>query len=427
MFFKAKIVFHWLLIKSRKGFRSRKELKFFQQKKLKEFAQKVLMQSPFYQPFCTSSTIEWSQFPLMSKQTFMENFDSINTCGLTLKEAMPFALAAEKTRAFNHEINGITVGLSTGTSGNRGLFIVSENERALWVALVMARVIQPRLFKKQKIAFFLRANSNLYASVSSSLFEFKYFDIFQPIEDLLQELNSFQPHIVAAQPSILMDIAMAQREKSIQVQPTQIISFAEVLHQPDKAFIQHHLKANITEVYQCTEGFLGATCAHGTMHLHEDFIHFDKDWIDEDKFYPIITDFSRTSQPIVRYKLNDILQVKKEECLCGSMLLGLEKIMGRDDDVLVIHGKRIYPDLLVRRIAIKCNEFQNYRIVQVQPELLEVHIACDKKNYDEMRQSFQEAILTLLNEQGINGIQLEFKHQVVRVSGNKLRKVINKL
>jgi len=427
MFFKAKIVFHWLLIKSRKDFRSRRELELFQQKKLKKFAQKVLIQSPFYQSFCTTSSIQWSQFPLMSKQTFMENFDSINTCGLTIKEAMPFAIAAEKTRTFNHEIKGITVGLSTGTSGNRGLFLVSENERALWVALVMARVIQPRLFKKQRIAFFLRANSNLYSSVSSSLFEFRYFDIFQPIQDLLQELNSFQPHIVAAQPSILMDIAMAQRENLIQIQPTQIISFAEVLHQPDKAFVQNHLKANITEVYQCTEGFLGATCAHGTMHLHEDFIHFDKEWIDEDKFYPIITDFSRTSQPIVRYKLNDVLQVKKEECLCGSKLLGLEKIMGRDDDVLVIHGKRIYPDLLVRLIAIECNEFQNYMIVQVKPDQLEVHIECDEKHYDTMRKSFEVAILTLLNELGINNIQLEFKHQAVRISGNKLRKVINKL
>lgn len=427
MFFKAKIVFHWLLIKSRKGFRSRKELELFQQKKLQNFAQKVLIKSPFYQHFCHSSSIQWSHFPLMSKQAFMENFDSINTCGITLNVAMPFALEAEKTRSFNNEINGITVGLSTGTSGNRGLFLVSENERALWVALVMSRVIKPHLFKKQKIAFFLRANSNLYASVSSSIFEFKYFDIFQPINDLLQELNLFQPHIVAAQPSILMDIAMAQRENSIQIQPIQIISFAEVLHQSDKTFIQHQLKANITEVYQCTEGFLGVTCAQGIMHLNEDFIYFDKEWIDEDKFYPIITDFSRTSQPIVRYKLNDVLQIKKEECLCGSKLLGLEKIMGRDDDVLVISGKRIYPDLIVRRIALHCNEFQNYMIIQVQAEQLEIYIECEKKDFESIRNAFQEAILSLLKELNISEVLLVFKKEKIRISGNKLRKVINKL
>lgn len=427
MFLKAKIIFNWLVIKTRKIFRSRAELEKFQQKKLSEFAKKILIRSPFYFSYCTTSPIQWKSFPLMSKQLFMENFDTINTCGLSLSKAMPFAIEAEQSRAFDNEINGITVGLSTGTSGKRGLFLVSENERALWVALVMSRVIKPRFFKKQKIAFFLRANSNLYASVSSSLFEFRYFDIFQPLSDLLKDLNEFQPQIVAAQPSILMDIASAQKDNFIQLHPNQIISFAEVLHDSDKEFIQQQLMAKISEVYQCTEGFLGATCELGTMHLNEDFIHFDMEWIDENKFYPIITDFSRSSQPIVRYRLNDVLQIKQDQCACGSVFLGIEKIMGRDDDVLIFNEKRIYPDLIVRRIAIYCNEFQNYMIIQVSPTQLEVYIESEENLFENLKQSFRKAILELLKEHEIFEINLDFQLQTVRMSGNKLRKVINRL
>ncbi len=427
MLFKLKIIYYWLLFKMRGPYSDRKGLKAHQQRELKKFAKKVLINSPFYKSYCQNETVLWDAMPEITKTEFMANFNSINTCNMTIEEAMPFALAAEKNRSFKNEINGVTIGLSTGTSGKRGLFLVSENERAQWVALVMSRVIKPRLFQKQKIAFFLRANSNLYASVSSSLFEFRYFDIFQPIDKLLIELNDFAPQIIAAQPSVLMDIAQAQQSGHIMVWPNQIISFAEVLHQKDKEFIESQLPARITEVYQCTEGFLGVSCEYGTLHLNEDFIHIEKDWIDEDTFYPIITDFSRSSQPIVKYKLNDVLQVKKKPCSCGSQLLALEKIIGRDDDVLNFNTQKIYPDLIARRIAITCNHFYNYTISQVKSDLLEVQIECNEIDYDTLQIQFKEVISNLLQELGVRGVEIDCRRDIVRVSGNKLRKIICKI
>lgn len=427
MLFKFKIIYYWLQILTRRSFRTRKSLEAYQHKKIKRFAKSVLIHSPYYKKFSYFNFSKWNEIPIISKTEFMANFNAINTCNITIEEAMPFAIAAETNRSFNSEINGITVGLSTGTSGKRGLFLVSENERAQWVSIVMSRVIQPKLFQKQKIAFFLRANSNLYTSVSSGLFEFKYFDIFKPINQLLEELNAFAPNIVAAQPSVLSDIANAQQNGNISITPHQLLSFAEVLHSSDKEFIEMQLKAPITEVYQCTEGFLGASCKNGTLHLNEDFIYFEKEWIDENKFYPIITDFSRSSQPIVRYKLNDILQVKQTPCTCGSPLLALEKIIGRDDDVLIFNNQKIYPDLLVRRIAIICNEFQNYNISQIAQNQLEVQIECDPSDFETLVINFSQAIMGLLNELGITNVAIDYKCKAVRKAGNKLRKVICKL
>ena len=65
-------------------------------------------------------------------------------------------------------LGNITVGLSSGTSGSRGIFLASNIERARWVACVLDRVIGFSL-KKRKVAFFLRANSNLYSAVQSSI------------------------------------------------------------------------------------------------------------------------------------------------------------------------------------------------------------------------------------------------------------------
>lgn len=410
-------------MKKRTALNSESAIIEFQNRQLKKFAKYVLPKASYYKPYFKEGDFNWQAVPQISKNEFMSAFDGTNTCGIKLEEAMALALKAETSREFSSVINGITVGLSTGTSGKRGLFLVSENERALWVALVMSRVIKPRLFHKQKVAFFLRANSNLYSSVASSLFEFKYFDIFKPLPELLQELDTFSPAVLAGQPSLLVDIAKAQAEQKINIHPHQVISFAEVLHQNDKDYIVQNIPAQLTEVYQCTEGFLGVTCEEGTMHLNEDFIRFEKEWIDDDKFYPIITDFSRQSQALVKYKLNDVLQIKKTACACGSKRLAIEKIMGRDDDVLILKDQKIYPDLIARRISLATNNFQYYTIIQVANNKLSIHIETLPSDFEKTCRAFNAAIKDLLSDFGITDTDIEFHQGVQRIPGNKLRKI----
>ncbi len=426
MIFKLKVIFFWIKFNLSKTFQNRAKIEIFQRKKLTQFAQNVLSKSNFYKKYFKQSKIDFDDIPVISKSLFMEHFDEINTVNISKKDALKTAIDAEESRNFKSEINGITIGLSTGTSGKRGIFLASENERAKWAALVMQRVIKPVFFKKQRIAFFLRANSNLYASISSGLFEFRYFDIFQPIDELMQGVNAFQPHILAAQPSILVDIALAQSKSEIKLKLTQVISFAEVLHTEDKRFIQQQFSCKFTEVYQCTEGFLGVSCSYGTMHLNEDFVKIEKDIIDDDKFYPIITDFSRQSQPVVKYRLDDVLIAKQTPCECGSKLMAIEAIVGRDDDVLefLVNEKivKLYPDLIARRIALANDSFYKYQIKQVSYDSLE--IAIDAKNFEELRKIFTNTLENLFKERKIENISFNFKKTVQIVAGNKLRKVL---
>ena len=85
----------------------------------------------------------------------MKNFNSINTCGISFEKAFNLAVESEKTRDFSPMIGEISVGLSTGTSGNRGLFLLSDTERARWVAYMIDRVIGLSA-KKRKVAFFFK-------------------------------------------------------------------------------------------------------------------------------------------------------------------------------------------------------------------------------------------------------------------------------
>ncbi len=425
MFFKLQIIYFLAKIKLRGLFRNRVQLQRFQQRRWHRFAQTILPKSTFYRSYLN---VPLDKIPLMRKELFMEHFDAINTVAIRKEEAMKIALQAEETRDFASELNGITLGLSTGTSGKRGLFLASKIERAQWVAMVLHRVVKWSIFKRQKVAFFLRANSNLYSSVQSSVLAFYFFDIFRKNEELVAELDLLKPDIVAAQPSLLRYLAEAQQAGNLSIAPHQIISFAEVLHDDDRTVIERMFGLKITEVYQCTEGFLGVSCAHGTMHLNEDVAIFEKKYVSKHRFIPIVTDFTRTSQPIIRYEMTDILAERTTPCPCGSAMTGIERIEGRTDDVLLFdqEGKiiSIFPDTLVRKIARATDDFSHYSIRQVTEDRLEVAVETEPKNKAMVSQLIETAILEVLEGQGIKNTVVVFIEEKVSDKGAKHRRVV---
>ena len=122
MRFKLKVLWYLMRVLTISKLKNRTALEVYQQKKLKRFAKNVLSKSVFYKPYFVNGVFNWEAVPQISKTVFMDSFDAINTKGIIKKEAIEVALEAENSRNFTSEINGITVGLSTGTSGKRGVF-----------------------------------------------------------------------------------------------------------------------------------------------------------------------------------------------------------------------------------------------------------------------------------------------------------------
>lgn len=430
--FKLWIIYYWLGLLFRGKFLSRKSLLKYQEKRLKQFQKKVLSQSSYYQKLLQKGYTV-ADFPLIGKPEFVENFNQINTVGLESEEAFEFAIRAEKEKEFNSELQGITVGLSTGTSGNRSLFLASAKERALWAANVFFRVVKIRPFKKQKVAFILRANSNLYESISSMFFQFKFIHLATPLEEIIEELNEYKPDIISAQPSLMILLAQAKEENRLFVFPTQLISYAEVLDDLDRKKIEDAFGKIITEVYQCTEGFLGHSCEYGTMHLHEDLVRIEKHYVEENRFQPIVTDFSRSSQPVVRYLMNDILIESKAPCPCGSAMMAIDKIEGRSDEVLLFEddkGKelRIYPDFIRRCIVMTSADIQNYQIVQNGKQSLSVFLSCPTGQFNQIKEELKEALTELFHSSGVKQVGMHFSDKVpAKNSTDKMRRIMRKI
>jgi putative adenylate-forming enzyme len=408
MKFKLLIIYYFLKFRlQRKQLFSKKDLEKARQKLIKNWQQN-LSQSAYYQLFKDKLLID---FPIIAKAEFMDNFDTINTVGITKKAALDIAFQAEQTRDFSPMINGITIGLSSGTTGNKGIFLANEKERAMWVAAVLDRVIGLEL-RKRKVAFFLRANSNLYESVGSSLLQFRFFDIKGEMSKNTNELLDFQPHILVAQPSVLREIAREYATRKITNLPEKVISVAEVLEAEDKRFFEQVFQQKIHQVYQCTEGFLAATCERGNLHFNEDFLIIEKHYLDKDKkrFHPIITDLNRFSQPIIRYELNDIIH-EGEPCECGRKSMTIEKIEGRSDDVFRFKNKEltvtIFPDFIRRAVIMASDEITFYTVIQRSDTVIDCYLEmtekADKKaiqnrvevNFNDLFHSFKLACPTI--------------------------------
>ncbi|MBM7603189.1 putative adenylate-forming enzyme [Metabacillus crassostreae] len=381
---KIEIMKHYFKTKYLRKFKTRKQLEHYQKIQMKKHMEFVFKHSAFYREFYQAKITHFDgnleHLPIISKREMMENFNTLNTANMNKDQAYQLALEAEKTRDFSPKLNGISIGLSSGTSGNRGIFLISDKESAKWVGTVLAKLLPGHLFERHKIAFFLRANNNLYSSTENGRITFHYFDLLDEFASHQEKLNDLQPTIIIGPPSFLRLLAEWQEQKIINVTPSKIVSVAEVLEDLDKYYIENIYNQKLHQVYQSTEGFLAATCSHGTLHMNEDIVMIHKEYLDEAKgiFVPIISDFTRTTQPIIRYRLNDILIESKTSCPCGSPYLALERIDGRCDDLF--WGLKntssdictLFPDFIRRAIMFASDKIVEYKVIQV--DMLNINI-----------------------------------------------------
>lgn len=248
---------------------------------------------------------------------------------------MRIAIRAETSRDFRPLIGDVSVGLSTGTSGQRGLFLATPRERRLWAAIMLGRY-WPELWRRQRIAFFMRADNALYRGLSNPLVRFAFFDLLAPLDAQMPRLAELAPSVLIAPARVLAMLAERQAAGQIRLAPRRVISVAETLSPEDAALIEAAFGIRVDQVYQATEGVLAMTCHAGSLHLNERWLRIDREVIDPatGAFCPIIHDFTRESLPILNYRLNDVLIPDPRPCPCGCASQRLARIEGREDDML---------------------------------------------------------------------------------------------
>lgn len=365
--------------------------------------------------FSTLSGRPLKDYPVMDKAALMGAFHRYNVAGISGDDAWA---AFESTG----RLGKYAVGASTGTSGNRGLYLVSDTERYLWLGTLLAKALPDMLTARYRVAVLLPRGSRLYdAANESGRLALKFYDLAESLERQLPAVADFKPNVIVAPPHALIALARAD----LCVSPVHVFSGAEVLDPTDRREVEARFGVTVREIYMATEGLFGVACPHGTLHLCEDCVAFE--WEPAGNLAsPLITDFTRRTQIMIRYRMNDLLRLAEAPCPCGSPLQAVSEVAGRADDALRLTGAAgqpvlVTPDIIRNTVVGASRLITDFRVRQEAPARVTLTLAPEAEHH---LPAAGQALSALFGRLGANP---EIRLQAAPLAppqGGKLRRVI---
>ncbi|MDX8482009.1 CoF synthetase [Mesorhizobium sp. VK24D] len=344
--------------------KSRAEFERWQAAALRRFLDHDLPRAPFYR----LAPARLADLPVTDKALLMARFEDFNIHGLTGAEA--WAALARDGRA-----GALTVGASTGTSGNRGLFVISEAEKYRWLGTILAKAASDLLWRGMRVAVILPQNTGLYDSARKSrLIKLAFFDLTLGPESWREVLEAFDPTVIIAPPKILRHFAA----EDFRLAPARVFSAAETLDPVDRPEIEDFFKLPLDQIYMATEGLFAVTCRQGGLHLAEDSVFFEFEPAGDGLVTPLVTAFRRQTQIMARYRMNDLLRLSEQPCRCGSPLRCVDEIVGRMDDAFRLASENgpmlVTPDVLRNAVLKADRRIDDFRLIQTAPDAIELRL-----------------------------------------------------
>ncbi|MWV28923.1 cell division protein FtsA [Aurantiacibacter rhizosphaerae] len=307
--------------------------------------QPALARTPALASF-TGGEIE--DFPITDIADVRRDYGLWNSLGLSDATLRAMANAAEDGAAASP--TALSAGWSTGSSGGaRGLFVASPAERAEYIGQSLARLLPARaMLRRQRIALYLRAGNALYSDAGRGRFAFRHLPLGAPLAETIDELQAFASTILIAPPHRLIALA----EAGVRLPALRhLFCGSEPISAAERAFIADRLGHAPRAIYQATEGFLGAECAQGRLHLNDHVLAIELEPVaGTPGVRPIITDLKRTSQPVVRLRGDDYLELDPRVCPCGFAGRVIAPVEGRIADIWPGEAGPVTPPQIVAAV-----------------------------------------------------------------------------
>ena len=303
-----------------------------------------------------------SDLPVVDKARVMADFAAFNRGGITADQGWR-ALAA------GGRIDAVSIGASTGTSGNRSLYAITLPERGRWLGTIAAHALPEFPWRAERVAVILPQSSALYDTAARSWrMALRFYSLTEGMEHWLHDLSAFAPTTIVAPPRILRALA---EEAPASLAPRRLFAGAETLDPVDRAVIERRFERRLGQIYMASEGLFGVSCAHGTLHLAEDSTFFEFEAAGGGLVNPVITSFRRSYQIMARYRMNDLIRLSDTPCPCGSPLRAVAEVAGRMDDVFALPqaGREVLitPDVMRNAVLDASRAITDFRIHQTGP------------------------------------------------------------
>lgn len=342
---------------------SRPHLEAYQAGQLRRLRDYAYTHSPFYQRFHQGlSDRPLHELPVLTKATVMQNFDELVTDRAIRLDDVRAHMAAD--REGKRFLNRYWVTATSGSTGNPGIFLFNRDEWATviatlgraheWAGIPMTPTHR---MKMASVASHVSGSPWHQGAQVAKTFQDKWmrawmptlsFDAAQPLPEIVQQLNDWQPSVLAGYASMMRILADEQLSGRLHIHPHIVIAGSEVLTDETRRRIGaawNHPPFNAYGATEAGAGLAAETTDHTGLYLYEDNVIVEV--VDEhnrsvppgvygDKVLITVL-FSRT-QPLIRYELDDSLRLAADSGSAALPFRKIDGIQGRSSDILRLPG-----------------------------------------------------------------------------------------
>ena len=312
-----------------------------------------------------------------------------------------------------HDKNKMVVKKSSGSSGIQGEVYMTDNENRKYQAA------QTFLWEWSGYKIGLpimqtgiSSNRGLIKGIKDILFQTYYVNAYElSYEKIVRELSVAKKKrckYFGGYASSLNVFAETAIKAGLEIPFNGVISWGDKLFEHYKRNINEAFgKPVITELYGSSEGFvISGTCAEGNMHLlspqtYIELIDKNGNEVKPGEIgYVVATRLDAFSFPLIRYYLGD-LAIKKngnEKCNCGKHFPMLEKVIGRDTDIVHTPSGKALIVHVFTGIFEHIKEIKQFRIVQQMAGEIEIEYVPDYNFTYSILDRLSETIFEKANE-----------------------------
>ncbi|XMO86148.1 hypothetical protein AAFN75_15265 [Algibacter sp. AS12] len=381
-------------------------IKTYQENKLGVLLLEVLEHSPWYSSIMknlgiTKTQIEQDPFNVLNKMPILEKTDRKNNVQALLNNKRETAM----------------VGHTSGTSGSPTLdYIDIESINAsfaFWKRFHHTIGIKPNT--KQ-----VRFSGRLIVDAKASkppFWMYNYFDnqllmstyhlTENNLASYIKKLNAFKPKLLDGYPSAIYIISKYINKNNLKLSfiPSAIAVTAETLYDYQREEIEKAFQCKVYNQYASSEGSPFITeCTAGNLHLNLDsgvfeFINIKGEPAKTGEIAKlVVTSFINYRTPLVRYSIEDtvLLSNNKTLCSCGCKMPIIERLIGREDDILWTEAKGF-----VGRMDTAYKGLEGIikgQIIQKSPTLIEINLETDALFTKKMKTTFLNNLKARLGE-----------------------------
>ena len=277
---------------------------------------------------------------------------------LVLKK-MPILEKTERTNHVDSIVNTsretAVVGHTSGTTGTPTIdYIDVESINisfAIWKRFHQTIGVRPQ-DKQVRFSgrFIVEANTKkppfwVYNYSEKQLFMSTYHLTYNNLIHYVNRLIKFKPELMDGYPSAFYILSKYINDNNIilNFSPKAIVVTAETLYDYQRFEIEKAFNCHVYNQYASHEGSPFITeCVKGNLHLNIDSGVFEFMNLKGKIAKPgeiaklIVTSFINYKTPLIRYSIEDMVLLSKENesCDCGCEMPIIEKIIGREDDLL---------------------------------------------------------------------------------------------